>query len=153
MSRLFKVPIEVPLIKITGGSPSDGKILVSDADGNATWTNSLSGKRITKRVGSTTSSATPTINTDNYDAYKITALAANITSMTTNLSGTPADFDNLIIRIKDDGNARTIAWGSSFEAKGVPLPETTVPNKVLTVGFLYDSATSKWGCVAMAQEA
>ena len=73
--------------------------------------------------------------------------------MTTNLSGTPNNFDTLIIRIKDDGTARAITWGTGFEAKGVALPTTTVISKVLTVGFIYDSVTSKWGCVASAQEA
>ena len=73
--------------------------------------------------------------------------------MTTNLSGTPNNFDTLIIRIKDDGTARAITWGTGFEAKGVALPTTTVSSKVLTVGFIYDSVTSKWGCVASAQEA
>lgn len=107
----------------------------------------------TGRVSSEASSATPTINTDRVDAHSITALATAITSMTTNLSGTPTNFQKLIIRIKDDGTARAIAWGASFEAKGVALPTTTVISKVLTVGFIYDTVTSKWGCVASAQEA
>lgn len=104
------------------------------------------------RVSSEESSATPTINTDNVDAHSITALATAITSMTTNLSGSPTNFQKLIIRIKDNGTARAIAWGASFEAKGVALPTTTVISKVLTVGFIYDTATSKWGCVAVSQE-
>lgn len=116
-------------------------------------TNTLTNKRVTPRVSSEASSATPTINTDNVDAHSITALATDITSMTTNLSGTPTNFQKLIIRIKDDGAARAIAWGASFEAKGVALPTTTVLSKVLTVGFIYDTVTSKWGCVASAQEA
>lgn len=116
-------------------------------------TNTLTNKRVTPRVSSEASSATPTINTDNVDAHSITALAADITSMTTNLSGTPTNFQKLIIRIKDDGTARAITWGASFEAKGVALPTTTVLSKVLTVGFIYDTVTSKWGCVASAQEA
>jgi len=37
--------------------------------------------------------------------------------MTTNLSGTPTNFQSLIIRIKDNGTARAITWGDSFEAK------------------------------------
>ncbi len=115
-------------------------------------TSTLTNKRITDRVTSITSSATPTINTDNCDAVTITALAAAITSMTTNLSGTPTNFQKLLFRIKDDGTARAITWGSSFEAKGVSLPTTTVISKVLTVGFIYDTVTSKWGCVAAAQE-
>lgn len=53
--------------------------------------------------------------------------------MTTNISGTPTDFQKLLIRIKDNGTARAITWGASFEAKGVALPTTTVISKVLTV--------------------
>lgn len=115
-------------------------------------TQTLTNKRVTPRVTTETSSATPTINTDNVDAHSITALATAITSMTTNLSGTPTNFQKLIIRFKDNGTARAITWGASFEAKGVALPTTTVISKVLTVGFIYDTVTSKWGCVASAQE-
>ena len=117
-------------------------------------TNTLTNKRNTPRVLATNApGATPSINTDNYDAVSLTGINAAITSMTTNLSGTPVNFDKLIIRFKDDGTARAITWGSSFEAKGVALPTTTVLSKVLTVGFIYDTVTSKWGCVASAQEA
>ena len=113
-------------------------------------TNTLTNKRITPRVTTEASSATPTINTDNSDAHSITALAADITSMSTNLSGTPTDFQKLIIRIKDDGTAREIDWGNSFEANGVALPTTTTISKLLTVGFIYNG--SKWGCVAVSNE-
>jgi hypothetical protein len=121
----------------------------------AAHTKTLTNKRVTPRVGSTTSSATPTINTDDVDAYSITALAAAITSFTTNLSGTPTNHQKLIIRIKDDGTARAITWGASFVAGGVALPTTTVLSKILTVGFIHnsDNALNKWQCVASAQEA
>lgn len=117
-----------------------------------TKTSTYTNKRITKRVTTIASEATPTINTDNCDAVTITAQATAITSMTTNLSGTPTNFQTLIIRIKDNGTARAITWGSSFEAKGVALPTTTVLSKVLTVGLIYDTVTSKWGCVASVNE-
>lgn len=105
------------------------------------------------RVTSITSSATPTINTDICDAVTITALATAITSMTTNLSGTPVNFQKLTFRILDDGTGRAITWGAKFVARGVALPTTTVANKLLTVGFIYNTVTSTWGCVASAQEA
>lgn len=130
-----------PVVVDTAGTPTTKKIKKS------TVTKSL---RVS-RVGSTASSATPSINVDLYDSYSITALAANITSVT--ITGTPTNFQQLIIRIKDNATARTIAWGSSFEAKGVALPLTTVVSKVLTVKFIYDTVTSKWGCVAYTQEA
>jgi hypothetical protein len=104
------------------------------------------------RVTTITSSATPTINTDNCDNVTITALATNITSFTTNLSGTPVNFDKLTVRIKDDGTIRSLAWGALFVAKGTSLPTTTVANKLLTVIFIYDSVALSWGCVGSSQE-
>lgn len=118
--------------------------------GRAT-TDTLTNKRITPRVTTIASSATPTVNTDNTDIVNITALAAAITSMTTNLSGTPSIGDVLIFQIKDNGTGRAISWGASFTAKGVALPTTTVAGKLLTVGFLWNG--SNWGCVGAAQEA
>lgn len=105
------------------------------------------------RVTTTTSSATPSTNVGACDLHTITALAAAITSMTTNLTGTPNNGDRLLFRIKDNGTARAITWGASFVAEGVALPTTTVISKVLTVGFIYDSVKAAWGCVASAQEA
>lgn len=103
-----------------------------------------------------TSSATPAIAVGTAGAdvnVSITALAAAITSMTTNLTGTPTDFQKMIVRIKDNGTARAITWGASFEAVGVALPTTTVISKRLTVGFVYDAVSAKWGCVASIVEA
>jgi len=136
------------------------EFLQTDGSGVLVWavavtltsTDTLTNKRITARITTITSNANPTVNTDNCDAVTITAQAADIASMTTNLSGTPTNFQKLIYRIKDDGTARAITWGASFEAKGVALLTTTVISKVLTVGFIYDTVTSKWGCVAAVQE-
>lgn len=113
-------------------------------------TQTFTNKRNTARIGSTASSATPSINTDNFDIYNITALAANITSMTTGLSGTPNDGDKLIIRLKDNGTGRTIAWGASFASSGVAtLLATTVAGKQHTVGLIYSSNVSQWICLAV----
>ena len=117
--------------------------------GRAT-TDTLTNKRITARTGSVASSATPTINTDNMDLFDITALAAAITSMTTNLSGTPVNGDGLIITFTDNGTGRAITWGASFEASTVALPSTTVASTKLTVALLWDVSTSKWRCVGVA---
>jgi hypothetical protein len=112
-------------------------------------TNTLTNKRITPRVGTTTSSATPTINTDNVDYYSLTAQTADITSFTTNLSGTPTDGQKLWIAITGTA-ARAITWGASFEASTTALPVTTVTTARLDVGFVWNVATSKWRCVASA---
>jgi hypothetical protein len=112
-------------------------------------TQTLTNKRVTPRVSTTTSSATPTINTDNVDMYGLTAQAANITSFTTNLTGTPTDGQKLWIYIVGTA-ARTITWGTSFESSTVSLPTTTVTTARLDVGFVWNAATSKWRCVAVA---
>lgn len=112
-------------------------------------TSTLTNKRVTKRTGTTTSSATPTINTDNVDFYSLTAQTADITSFTTNLSGTPTEAQTLWIAITGTG-ARAITWGSSFEASTVALPTTTVSTNRLDVGFVWNTVTSKWRCVAVA---
>lgn len=114
-------------------------------------TETLTNKRVTRRVTSTNApGATPTINTDNCDAVHLTGLATAITSMTTNLSGTPVQGDTLRIDFTDDGTARAITWGASFEASTVALPTTTVISTRLDVGFIWNTVTSKWRCVAVA---
>lgn len=112
---------------------------------SATSTTTFTNKRITARVDSTTSSATPTINTDNVDTYKLTAQAADITSFTTNLSGTPTD-DQILHIVIIGTAARAITWGSKFESSTVTLPTTTVSTNRLDVYFIWNTATSKWRC-------
>jgi hypothetical protein len=100
-----------------------------------------------QRTGTTTSSATPTINTDNVDFYSLTAQAEAITSFTTNLSGTPSEGQTLWIVITGTA-ARAITWGASFESSTVTLPTTTVTTARLDVGFVWNTVTSKWRCIA-----
>lgn len=114
------------------------------ASNTLTFTN----KRMTPRTGSTTSSATPTINTDNYDSYELTAQTTDITSFTTNLSGTPTHDQKLKISIKGTA-ARGITWGSSFENGAEDLPSTTTTTEQLDVGVMWNSKTSKWRCMAV----
>lgn len=145
---------------------ADNLVLTDSAASNAakkiTWANvmtailaytgTLTNKRITRRAGSTTSSATPTINTDNVDCYQLTAQAAAITSMTTNLSGTPTDGQELDIEILDNGTARAITWGASFASGPATLPTTTILSKWLYVKFRYSSSRTKWICIATGSE-
>lgn len=126
-------------------APTVGGVVVPTISSTSTLTN----KRVTPRTGSTTSSATPTINTDNVDIYSLTAQTVDITSFTTNLTGTPTHGQSLIIEITGTA-ARAITWGASFEASTVALPTTTVTTAMLTVGFKWNSTTSKWRCLAVA---
>lgn len=123
---------------------STNSVKYNPATGEVTYSD-----RWTARVGSTTSSATPTINTDNVDIYKLTAQAADITSFTSNLSGTPVDGDILEIQITGTA-ARAITWGASFVSSTVTLPTTTVTTATLTVILQYYTTSSygnnKWVC-------
>lgn len=113
----------------------------------------IASTRVNPRTTTETSSATPTINTDNTDMHTITALATDITSFTTNLSGTPVNGQKLIIRILDNGTARSITWGASFASRGATLPTTTVLSKYQYNGFIWNSTTSTWDLVATVDEA
>ena len=113
-------------------------------------TATLTNKRITPRVGTTASSSTPTPTGDSSDLYTVTALAANATFAAP--SGTPMDGQKLLIRIKDNGTARTLGWNAIYRAVGVTLPTTTVISKTLYVGCMYNSADTKWDVLATALE-
>lgn len=101
-------------------------------------------------IQSVTSSATVTPTFAN-DMVKITAQAAGLTLA--NPTGTAVPGWGLVIRIKDNGTARSIAYGTQYRAIGVTLPTTTVISKTLYLALIYNSDDTKWDVVAVAQEA
>jgi len=113
-------------------------------------TNTLTNKRITKRVSTTASTGSLTINADTDDSYTVTALAAALTINAP--SGTPTDGQPLIIRIKDNATARALTWNAAFRIMGTVLPTTTVISKTLYIGCIWNSADSKWDVVSVNQE-
>ena len=118
----------------------------SDATKNAA-TVTLTNKRITGRVGTVASSATPTPDGDANDIFTVTALAVAATFAAP--TGTPTNGQKLIIRIKDDATARALAWNAIYRAgTDVALPTTTVVSKTMYCGFIYNSADTKWDLVA-----
>ena len=122
----------------------------SDATKNAAAV-TLTNKRITKRSNQITApGATPSVDTDSYDFLSFIGLNAAITSMTTNLTGTPTRGQVLWLSFTDDGTSRAIAWGASFESSTVSLPTSTVAGQRLDVGFVWNMVTSKWRCVAVS---
>ena len=86
-------------------------------------------------------------------ALDITALATAVTLANPRFDG--ANFQKFMIRIKDNGTARAITWGTAYVAAGFALPTTTVAGKYLTLGFQYCTANSlnKWQLIGFAQEA
>jgi hypothetical protein len=101
-------------------------------------------------IQTVTSSATVT-PTFSDDMVKITAQAAGLTLA--NPTGTAIPGWGIVIRIKDNGTARSIAYGSQYRALGVTLPTSTVISKTLYLGMIYNSDDTKWDVTAVAQEA
>lgn len=98
-------------------------------------------------VNTVASSATPTPAVDTTDHYTVTALATNATFGAP--TGTPVDGQKLTIRIKDNGTARTLGFNAIYRAgTDVTLPTTTVISKTMYLGFVYNSADTKWDLVA-----
>lgn len=101
-----------------------------------------------KRVVSTASSTTPTPNANITDEYIITALAGNATFGEP--TGTPKNGQTLIVRVKDDGTARTLAFNSIYRFSAeLPAPTTTTLSKTLYIGFMYNEEAVKWDCLAV----
>jgi len=125
----------------------------SDSTKNSA-TATLTNKRVTLRTATTNApGATPTTNTDAVDIQIFTGLGTAITSMTTNLSGTPVNGDMVEFIFLDDGTGRAITWGASFASSGpVSLPTTTVLSTALRVLVQYSTVASlnKWVCIATA---
>lgn len=111
----------------------------------------LSASNTIDRVTSTTSDAAPTPNADTTDLYLLTAQAAGATFGAP--TGSPYPGQNLLVRIKDNGTARSLAWNAIYRAIGVTLPTTTVVSKTLYLGFKYNAVDTKWDCLAVGQEA
>jgi hypothetical protein len=102
------------------------------------------------RVQTVTSSATVTATSTN-DIVTITAQAVGLTLA--NPTGTFVEGQSLIIRIKDNGTARSIAYGTNFRAIGVTAPTTTTANKTTYIGCIYNSTDTKFDIVGTCTEA
>ena len=91
------------------------------------------------------------LNMDNLDQFIVTAQAGAL--LFNAPGGTLVQGRSLVIRIKDNANARALTWDAVFRAMGTALPSTTVLSKTLYLGFFYNSTDTKWDLVASAQEA
>lgn len=136
----------------TLSSSSTGSLL--SLSGSATVYVSATADTFNARTSSTTSASTLTPNSDNYDVYVFSALAAGLTINAD--TGSPADGQRLTFRFKDNGTAQTLSFTTgatkAFRAVGITLPTTTIISKTLYVGCVYNAADSRWDAVAIAQE-
>jgi len=118
-------------------------------------TDTLTNKRITARVNAQTTTTSPWAwNSNSFDQQSFSALANALTINAD--AGTPTDGQKTIFRFKDNGTARALTWttgtSKSFRAVGVVLPTSTVVDKTVYVGCIYNTLDSRWDVVAVAQE-
>ena len=118
-------------------------------------TDTLTNKRITARVNVQTTTTSPWAwDSNSYDQQEFTALANALTINAD--AGTPTDGQKTIFRFQDNGSAQALTWttgsAKSFRAIGVTLPTTTVINKTVYIGCIYNSGDSRWDVIAVAQE-
>lgn len=121
-----------------------------------TDTQTLTNKRVTPRVSSAASIASPLAwNSNSFDQYAATAQAGALTINAD--AGTPTDGQRMMFRFEDDGTPRALTWttgvSKGFRAVGITLPTTTVAAKVLYVGCIYNVADDRWDALAVGQEA
>jgi len=118
-----------------------------------TDTQTLTNKRVTPRIGTTTSAGTITPTSDLSDQYNVTALAT--TAAFAIPSGTPTDGQKLSIRIYA-GTTQTISWTTTaggYRVIGTTLPTSVPATKTIYVGCVYNAADSYWDVVAVATQA
>lgn len=125
-----------------------------DGDGNQLFNIRNNGKidiygTITPRLQSITSAATVTPTNLN-DEVVITAQAVGLTLA--NPTGTAVQGQSMMIRIKDNATAQTIAYDTQYRAIGVTLPTTTVISKTLYLGLIYNSTDTKWDVINVSLE-
>lgn len=105
---------------------------------------------VNPRVQTVASSATVTPVSTN-DIVTITAQAVGLTLA--NPTGTFVEGQSLMIRIKDNGTARTIAFDTNYRVIGITLPTTTVISKTMYLGVIYNSTDGKWDILGLNQQA
>jgi hypothetical protein len=139
---------------LTSGTVSITSIKDDDTMADDSATALASQQSIKAYVGaqtSTASSATPTPTGDRKrNELYVTALAAAAEFQAP--SGTPSNGNILVIRVKDDGTARALTYNAIYSGILETLPSTTTISKVLYMGFIYNSTTSKWELVAKTEQ-
>lgn len=149
---IYLIPYSTQAFDLING---DGYGLAAGANGLLTRIHQTNGSEEIEVVPKKTSVATgttitPTGNAGRNEHY-VTALASALTINAP--SGTPANGNQLTIRLKDNGTVRALTLDAIYRAVGVTLPTTTTANKTMYIGCRYNSTDSKWDVIAVVEEA
>lgn len=112
----------------------------------------IASSNVIEEITSVTSNSSITPTGGSLRNYlKVTALAEATTINAP--SGTPADGNMLLMRIKDNGTSRTIAYNAIFRNVGVTAKTATTASKTIYQLARYNSADSKWDVISVTEEA
>lgn len=90
---------------------------------------------------------TPTVTANGGSLFTVTGLtqAATFAAPT----GTSAQGDTLLIRIKDNGTARALTFNAAYRASlDLPLPTTTTAGKTAYLSFMRNATDATWDFMA-----
>lgn len=149
----FGTPEDVTFNDVVAAALTIASAILSgdlEVGGNAT----IDGNLIlngTSRPASASVASAATI-TPSAQVYDVTALA--VTAAVAVPSFAAQNGMSVLIRIKDNGTARALSFASGYtNVSGLDTPTTTVAGKLLTIGAVYNSATSKWEIQGINQQA
>ena len=142
----------VSLAKLTMNNGGAGDASGSQYDGSVaktlSWNTLGAQPRTPQKQTAGGNSVTPTFNDDIVERS-----GANGAITLNNPTGTAVDGFGIVIRLKDNGTARAISYGTQYRAMATALPTTTVSNKWLYLGMIFNNADTKWDVVSVVQQA
>lgn len=139
------------LSKLTMNNAGAGAASGAQYDGSVALTlswNTIGAQPSSPRLDT---AASGTLTPDfSHDMSVRTGLSANLT-IANPTNATVNGFGH-VIRLKDNGTARTISFGTNYRAVGVTLPTTTVSNKVLYIGCINNTDDGKVDVISVQQQ-
>ncbi len=123
------------LVQLEIADLSDGASVVTPST-----VNTLTNKRIQKRVKVSTYAANLDVNADNFDVLACNSLTGNV--IINAPTGTATDAQTLQVRLTQDGvGSRTVTWNAAFST--ITAISATL-DKTSTWTFNWNAAVSKW---------
>lgn len=124
-------------------SGTTGKLL---ADGGQTLAELIaSAKALNVQTVVSAATVTPTFAND---MVKITAQAVSLTLA--NPTGAATEGWGIVVRIKDNGTARAISYGTQYRAAtGVTLPTTTVAGQTIYIAMIFNQTDTRWDVLSV----
>jgi len=152
INKILTTPVIASLYQDAGKTKTVTMPAASDTLIGKATVDTLTNKRIQKRVYETTSLATLTPEISTYDIFNLTAQAEAI-NIANHSTSTPASGEMIMVDILPDATPRAITYGTNYVAySGVALPSTTVASKKMQMLFIW-LPVGKYSIVWAGQEA